>query len=206
MYLQTTKVGRLLVQFSGSEFRITKRMRPNLFVVGFLSFWLIGWFSGEMFAFRQIIRGGSPPGAKAFLIFWFIGWTIGGALAISIVLWNLFGKEIVTFTHDAIKTKNDLFSFGKSQEYSRSGVRKFGVFSLTAEIPGETLSNDALKKINRFFRNTSSVRFEYEGNEVKCLTGMTCEEADKILMMLRSYNFVPEEKESTGWDSGNAGS
>lgn len=206
MYFQTTKVGRLLVQFSGSEFRITKRMRPNLFVVGFLSFWLIGWFTGEIFALRQIIREGSPLGAKAFIIFWFIGWTIGGAVAISIVLWNLFGKEIVTFTYNAIKMKNDLFSFGKSREYSRSGMRKFGVFSLTSEIPGDMLSNDTLKKVNRFFRNTSALRFEYEGNEVKCLTGMTRDEADKILMMLRSYNFVPEERESTGWDSGNAGS
>lgn len=63
---------------------------PIKYLMGiFLLFWLGGWMTSFVFAFRQVLSGQ----ADAFLIFWLGGWTIGGIFA-GFTLFRIFQPAV----------------------------------------------------------------------------------------------------------------
>jgi hypothetical protein len=46
--------------------------------VGFLVFWLWGWWEGEFFAAKHAMASTTPWPFRAFLFIWLAGWTVGG--------------------------------------------------------------------------------------------------------------------------------
>ena len=91
------KKGRVSIKRKPRGLEITIPTQANIFVVGFLCFWLCGWTMGEFFALKVLFLSKSPPPLPVmfFMFFWVTFWTIGGFFALVTVLWMLFGREII---------------------------------------------------------------------------------------------------------------
>ena len=111
----------------GIEIRIPARR--NVFLLLFLSVWLVGWAFGEVTAAHTLassaMRGSGPP--AAFLLIWLTGWTVGGGFALYTWLWQLKGCEIVTVSPAALGLKRDVFGFGAKKLYDAAEIRELRV-------------------------------------------------------------------------------
>ncbi len=117
-------------QSDGLAIRIPSKR--NIFIVGFLTFWLCGWLVGEIMApigFFAAAR--KDPGTAAFLLFWLCGWTVGGAFAIFIWLWQVKGCEVVLISPTALSIKREVFGYGPNKQYDVSEIRQLRVSPLT---------------------------------------------------------------------------
>jgi len=102
----------------GDTLRINIPSQKQWFLILFMGFWLIGWAFGEVSALGMFFGGQGFGGPGLFMIAWLGGWTIGGAWAIYILAWQLFGKEVIEITNQAIITKRVVFGLGFPNEYS----------------------------------------------------------------------------------------
>ncbi len=75
--------------------------KRNLLLILFMGFWMMGWFSGETSAINELVKGGFA-GKDLFMIAWLGGWTVGGVFALSLLLWQLFGKEKIEVANNSI--------------------------------------------------------------------------------------------------------
>jgi len=93
--------------------------------------WLGGWAMGEVRVISQL-TGQSFNGTNSnqlpfpmmvFVLFWLIAWTIGGTAAIGIILYFIFGKEIITFTSEVVTIEKKVFSVGRTKRYAVYDIR-----------------------------------------------------------------------------------
>ena len=202
MYYHVQKIDASTVKYSGSEMLISTPARCHIIAVGFLLFWLIGWTLGEITALTQIIRGGGGLEARAFLLVWFLGWTIGGGVAISFVLWNLFGRDILVVSMSMITVEKRILFFTSRRRYEKHKVRDFRILKPDdSQIP-DSAENEKIKKmmgsaILKRFLPPSCFAFNYEGKEIRCQTSLTSEGAVKIFALLKNYHFIEDDR--SGW-------
>jgi hypothetical protein len=108
------------------------RSRRNWIVVALLAIWLGLWTVGEVFVGRAIIRtvgsalsaGAAPDlaGGTLFVLIWFTLWTLGGVLALSSLLWQVAGREIVDIEGEMLSIRRAIFGAGRPQEYTAAYV------------------------------------------------------------------------------------
>ncbi len=96
----------------------------------FMSFWLVGWLFGEVFALYVISSGmfseagsnadpesaatGAGIGVTLFMLAWLCGWTLGGGFAIFSILKMLVGREKVEINTSYFSaSKSVLFAYKK---------------------------------------------------------------------------------------------
>src|SRR5438046_4390217 len=99
---------RSRIEEDGATLRITIPSQKQLYLIVFMSVWLIPWALGELTVGGIIVGGltalltgnvaGAPgvipalAGGGLFLLVWFIGWTVGGLWALYVWLWQVSGK------------------------------------------------------------------------------------------------------------------
>jgi hypothetical protein len=100
--------------------------KKNLLLILFVGFWMVGWFSGETSALNGLINGGfNNP--DLFMIAWLGGWTIGGIFVMSLLLWQIFGKEKIEIAnHSIIYSRTVLIPFFP-KEYSFEHIKNLRV-------------------------------------------------------------------------------
>src|SRR4051812_28316241 len=86
--------GRATINDNFDQLQIIIPSKKNWFVLLFLVVWLGGWIMGESFATEDLTQSNNNI-PDHFLYVWLCGWTIGGIVVIRMVLWVLFGKEII---------------------------------------------------------------------------------------------------------------
>jgi hypothetical protein len=103
----------------------------NWFVTLFIMAWLGGWTFGEIAVGGHILRLlGHPPssvqnGAPAlFLIFWMVGWTLGGLWALTMLAWQLVGREEVRIESGALGLRVAVGPIGRTREFDLLQVRR----------------------------------------------------------------------------------
>jgi hypothetical protein len=101
--------------------------KRNVFLILFLSVWLVGWAVGEVTVPMTFFKCNTQASALMFTAVWLVFWTIGGAFAIYVWLWNLAGKERVTINNVSLIVKHDLFSYGREKEYEVSYISNLRV-------------------------------------------------------------------------------
>jgi len=97
----------------------TKPHWEELIVYGIF---LVFWFIGEKFAFRELISLPFSDEELKWFIFlffagWFTGWTVAGIFFGWRILWSLFGKEIVTITNSSLRIMRGLSGRGREKEF-----------------------------------------------------------------------------------------
>jgi hypothetical protein len=118
---------RSTISMSPNGLEIIIPAKKNIFLILFLSAWLVGWVVGEVTVPTAFIKGNKDTGALVFSIAWLVAWTIGGAFAIYIWLWNIAGKERVTINNLNLTVKRELFGYGRDKEYEMSQISNLRV-------------------------------------------------------------------------------
>ena len=125
----------------GYEARLHRRGVGRYVNAAFLGLWLCGWLLGECFALGALIWGsfalltGHPlsSGAEpldlaaavamgAFLLVWLSFWTIGGVVAISELLRELWGEDRVAVAPDSLVTEWRAGPFRRSRWIPRAEI------------------------------------------------------------------------------------
>ena len=127
--------------------------RPRREWVGLIvvTFWLTLWTFGGVAAFSKLSQAASWND-RAFLLVWLCGWVFGECLAAAVVLWHLFGREVLTVTPDELMLSRSIARFADLKRYDAALVQEVRAaaaasgegdnrtdFSLEISYDGETL-------------------------------------------------------------------
>ena len=114
---------RHTLEDDGEVLRITipspKRRYPIL-ALGFGLLWIVIF---SIFFSRSLF---SPnyEGESWFPYFWALGMILASAYAIAVLLWLLFGAEVIKVDHAGIKTRRQVFGLGRTRDYEGDHIRR----------------------------------------------------------------------------------
>ncbi len=161
----------------GDTLRINIPSQKQWFLILFMGFWLIGWAFGEISTLGMLFGGQGFGGQGPFMIAWLGGWTIGGAWAIYILAWQLFGKEVIEISNQAIITNRVVFGLGFPKEYS---VEHIKVLRISANVN----ANDMFgwSRAGRLYGLSGGlIAFDYGSKTINFGSGIDEAEAKQIL-------------------------
>jgi len=177
--------GRAIIQDNFTSLVITIPAKKNMFMILFFCVWIVGWFFGETTVSGNIFSG-NTGGAGAFEILWLCGWTLGGAFALNILIWNLFGKEIITFSQGTLTIQRKGTIFFRAKTYDLNEARNFRA----EQVPqyDNYYRNRSLS--NAFNPNNGTIKFDYGMQTIRFADNMDEAEANYILEKLRAKKLI----------------
>ncbi len=178
--------GRAILNDNLNGFEITIPTKKNWFLTLFLGVWLYGWGMGE-FSAIDMFNGFLVSDFEFFsffIIIWLCVWSVAGFFVFKTIIWNLTGKEVITFGQGqlTIEKKGSLFS--KPKSYDLKEVTKFRVKEEENKSGFWGVKKDA---------SNGTIRFDYGMKTVKF--GIEVEEAEAyfIIDTLKSKKILTEE-------------
>lgn len=147
--------GRITITEQGDTLRIVIPAKGNLFVTGFLGFWMIGWAFGWVSAATMLATGAGF--VSLFLLGWLGAWTVGGIAAASVLLWNLAGREIVLIDPHQITVTRRIPGWARSVTCVTSDINALRV----VEDDARTDRNQRNAMGIWSPRKAGSIRFDY---------------------------------------------
>lgn len=184
--------GRAILNETFNELEIIIPAKKNWFAIIFLGAWLGGWAIGEIFATGALISmiGEGIEFPVFFIFFWLCGWTVGGFLAIKTFIWNLIGKELISFAQGqlTIAKKGSLFS--KSITFEINNIKK--IRAQEVEIPFGS-RNGGRTSFGGLNGSNGTIRFDYGLKTVKFADGIDEAEANFILEKLKIKKIISKE-------------
>ena len=130
--------GRAIVENNGNTIRITIPAIKNIIVVCFLAVWLAGWTMGETSVVSELLSDSTPAVVKAFMTFWLCGWTLAGGAVALIILWQLFGREIIELDIQSLSIRLEILGVGRAKQFSTAHIS-----NLRHVLPGLGISRHA---------------------------------------------------------------
>lgn len=90
--------------------RITIPAPKNWGFTAFLALWMCGWAMGEVAVSTRLIQnalvgGGLGTNEFAILLVWLPVWTVAGLWTILNILWNMIGREVITFGKERVELR-----------------------------------------------------------------------------------------------------
>lgn len=173
--------GRATVDDKGYELEVIIPSKKNILVTLFLCAWLGGWAIGEIMVIGTMLPATAEAGIglSAFTIFWLIGWTIGGGVVISIVAWNLFGKEIINLSSENLKIERKALRVSRVKNYIIPDINNLRVTGLNEVQSFFGWSGQD------FWGMNGKLAFDYGMKTVKFARGIDEAEARHILEILK---------------------
>src|SRR5436190_9969174 len=187
--------GRATIQTDGLSCRVSVPARRNLFVILFLGAWLGGWYFGAVSALHELARAAS--GQQGFLYFWLAGWTLGGLFAVAVLLWTLFGREIIEVRYDVLAHRRSLLGLGRTRTYDLGAVKdlrlapmawRIGDLSFSKLFDGESPKPDIHRAGEFWGISGGPIVFDYGPRTIRCGTGLDEAEAKFIIAELQRWN------------------
>jgi hypothetical protein len=137
--------------------------------MAFLGVWLTGWAFGEVAAIGALVQLLETPSAGlAFIIVWLLAWTVAGASAAASLAVMLNGLEIVTLAPDGLRRRIEAFGVGRTRTYEPTRV-------------------EDLRAVSASRGGGGFVAFDYGSRTVRFGSGLTAEDADRIVAALLEY-------------------
>jgi hypothetical protein len=182
--------GRAKVNFDGISLLIKIPSKKNWFIIIFLAAWLGGWFMGETSAINEL-RSGDNAGVNSFMLFWLFGWTVGGLLAITILLWSLFGQETIEIKSGVLSISKGILDLGLlKKNYDLNNIKNL---ELNIEPSGMESFFDQKKKIGDFWGFTGGkIRFDYGMKTIKSGIGIDEAEARYLIDKIKKLGYYKE--------------
>ncbi len=178
----------------GDTLKISIPSRKQWLIILFMAFWLAGWSLGEVTALVIVIRGLGVRGPILFILLWLTLWTFFGVFVTYTLLWQLFGKEIILISNQAIITKRAVFGFVYfPREYSAEYIKELRV--LPASNQGDLFGMNRAGWLTGF--SGGALAFDYGAKTIRF--GMSIDEAeakqileeiDQILWRYRNHHNV----------------
>lgn len=178
--------GRAIFDDNFGNITITIPTKKNWFIIAFFCVWISMWFFGETSVSGGIFSA-NPGGVDAFEIVWLCGWTIGGLFAIRTIIWNLFGKEIITIGQGALNIDKKGAIFYKAKSYDLREVKNF-----RAEEESYGYNRFGGRSDNSLFNldKKGTIRFDYGMKTIKFGDGLDEAEANYLLQKLRDKKLI----------------
>src|ERR1700675_2445845 len=103
--------------------RLVVRFRPKRSwgTLAFLAFWLTGWTAGGIVAIGALLTG--DWGERAFLLLWLCGWAVGEFSVTGVLVWQLFGRELLIVTPEQFEARKEVGRFARTKLYDVELVR-----------------------------------------------------------------------------------
>jgi hypothetical protein len=123
--------GRVIVREERGNLRLIippRRSFAKALVIVFLCTWLGGWAFCEIFTLGQLIRGEIDRSGFVFILFWLLGWTVGGIAVVSVIVYQAFGKEEITFAPDVVTVARKALGVGTSKRYAVSDANNLRLY------------------------------------------------------------------------------
>ena len=74
--------------------------------------------------FSRSLFSPNYEGESWFPYFWALGMILASAYAIAVLLWLLFGVEVIKVDHAGIKTRRQVFGLGRTRDYEGDHIRR----------------------------------------------------------------------------------
>jgi hypothetical protein len=172
-------------RFDGIEIIVPPK--KNISQIAFLCIWLCAWLAGEIFVPSEIFGSGKSDTPELFPIIWLIGWTIGGFFVIRTLIWNIFGKEIITVGQGVLVIQKKGALLYKPKTYNLAEAKNFRAQEeiVNTNIVGNN-NNSNLWKLD----DKGTIRFDYGMKTIKFGDGLYEAEANAIIEKLRSKRLI----------------
>jgi len=180
----------IIEDFDGVE--LITPARKNTALIAFLSLWLCGWLFGEVMVSYSLITGNLLGAPDKFMLVWICGWTVGGAIAIRVFWWMIFGKEIVKAGQGTITiTKKGAF-FIKPKTYDIREAKNFRI-QYTSNGDGNLWGDNRAKGNALKIADAGTIRFDYGMETIKFAEDVNETEAAYLLKKLRDKKTLTDK-------------
>jgi hypothetical protein len=151
---------------------------------------MCGWCAGEFFAIRTLLEPSKNDNpVNLFMLIWLTGWTFGGFTVLRLILWNLWGREVVTIGNGRIKLDKKGAIFYGAKSYDLNEAKDFRVFDDGNNDSQFAFGNQ--RKNNPFTLDTGGmIRFDYGLKTIKFAAGIDEAEAKFILSKLTDKKYL----------------
>lgn len=185
--------GRVSFEEEINGITLINPVKRNYFILAFMIFWLCGWVMGEVFAIRTLITGDTPFGANLFMIGWLGAWTLGGGFVISIVFWQLKGRELIEFKSGVLTLKKEGALFYKQKSYDINEINHFK-YDASAKINHPFFSSNRGFQDMIPFKQVGNISFSYGMKTISFGAGVDEPEVNYILKTLVEKEIVKQEQ------------
>jgi hypothetical protein len=155
--------------------------KRNVFLLLFLSAWLVGWSFGEVMVLRELLFGeGDAP--DLFLAVWLTMWSLGGGFAIYAWLRMLAGRELVRLGGGVLAIRNEVLGVGRTKEYDLVHVKNLRVE------PIALFSMDMSGALRFWGVGGGPLAFDYGSKTVRLAAGLNDAEVRQVIQDLRDHH------------------
>jgi hypothetical protein len=153
--------GRARFEDRGHTLRVVIPAQRPVLLLLFLLPWLAGWSVGERALLEQVsqVNLWSSLAGAVVVLFLVGGWTFGGVYAAAMVLWTLFGREVITIDGRSLTIRREALRLGRTHRYDLVEVKNLRWIPSTDAPPsrrapweGGLIAFDHGKKTVRFAR------------------------------------------------------
>jgi hypothetical protein len=162
---------RYSIQKTLNGIRASVPARRSWFALLFMVAWLGGWVMGEVSAIGEIFHreiGFFGPSHKTspdqaseqlFLAFWLVGWTIGGAFAFAVIIWQVFGREIIGVEDGNLIYRVEALGIGRTRAFTSAQIARLRAIDM--DTSGQSRGSNWMRAPALFGQGTGSVAFDY---------------------------------------------
>ncbi len=179
MYVEPA-LPRYQLAYPAGGIRIAIPARRNWPMLLFMCFWLCFWAVGESNVAAQLADGGNK-GPELFLYAWLFAWTLGGGSVLLTILWQLFGREVVSISDGAIDYRVDVFGLGRTRSYAINQVTQLRAVDFVTG----TFNQRAAMRLPFFGAPTGPIAFDYGAETIRMAPSLDEAEARLLLAKLR---------------------
>ena len=183
--------GRAIINDNITSLEIVIPVKRIWVVIIFFCFWLTGWLAGEVLAIWEVLSTAGGDSVNSFILIWLAGWTVGGFVVFKILLWNLMGKEILTFEQGQLTINRVGSLFFKPKVYDLNEVKNIRILQNLNNYP-------QWGRRNSFgpFDIGGTIAFDYGLKTIKFGAKLEEPEAKHILQLLRNKKFIKDSNDN----------
>jgi hypothetical protein len=118
----------------GGGLRAVVPARKHWLFLLFMCVWLTGWCFGEFTAANQLLHPSRHDTDRWFLTLWLTGWTLGGTWAFFCVLWQIFGRELISVEEGSLVHRVEIWGLGRTRAYAVHAISRLRVVEFSFDI------------------------------------------------------------------------
>ncbi|MDQ3110812.1 MAG: hypothetical protein M3R17_13040 [Bacteroidota bacterium] len=173
--------GRAVLTDTLGELQMVISSKKNWLIIIFMSFWICGWLWGLITVSSKMLFQTAHIGANLIILAWLVMWIIGGFFAINVVVWMIFGKEIITVGNGILTIKRTGTLFKKAKSYDLPHISNMHAKEQSLYMQR---SNSVRSMLNR-----GAINFEYGMKTIR-FGDLDEAEARHIIELLKTKKFI----------------
>ena len=192
--IEKPATGRSIITRTPRGLAIGIPSKRHWFVILFSCFWLCGWLMGELFAISSLMDAFSEPPFSFFILLWLIIWTFGGALVSYMVIWQVFGRELITIEGKVFTYQRMFLGFGRSRSFDIGEMKNIAIHTVSKKEKARLSPNSHTNAIEvPWGMQSGKIKFDYGLKTLYFASEVDKAEAAHLLQVLKdSPNFDEE--------------